>query len=630
MHKIFERKRVLIDTEAKWNKLVTWLAGKTYAEGDDIRLALDAETSSLDPKTGELVGSALAWRTGPAFYVDHTKVPFSACHALIRHHKLINHNCFSFDRHWYPDDLQWEDDTLLLAYATGWFAEDLGRKDIKPLSLKTLSRELLDYEQKTTSQLFEECLGPGHCQPLDFRLLHENPEHLQKALYYATDDVLAVWGVWDEIMAQVCPSVRKSTYPLELKLAPIADTIARTGIQVDQGYVRAYTAMINNATHGIGEWLKATARAPDLNLNAPGQVGELLFDKLKFPGGTKTTKGQWKCDELTVNQLARDPAFPEAWKPWLENYLAYKGLETAKSRYFEGMMEHVGDDGRIRARYNQCGTATGRFSCASPNLQNLPKDSRIKLTGGIEGEYDLSFRKCLVPATDHYFLDSDYSQIEARIMASASGDPNYLSLFKTGGDIHIHTAALMFELDADEVTKDQRSGAKTVVYGWSFGQGIDNMAKKNNLTTQMAKLLRARFEKTFDKLVLWRMDKIAEWYRNTGFAYTHFGRPRYIPSWDAKMKFERAGGEREAFNHYVQGTAADVQKASLVRIHKALQKHWPGLARIVMHTHDSNVIEAHQSIDPKQLQAEVHQAMQVAVEGWLPFRVDSKVCQRLG
>jgi len=537
---------------------------------------------------------------------------------------IIMHNGWYFDkpileRHGIKVNLQ--HDTLIMAYVTGIWAEDLGEnkkgKSKHPLSLKTLSREVLGYEQGKIGDLFSSVLGSDDGDYDFSRLPVSDPRVVQ----YATDDAWCTYRLFRALK----PDVKaKAIYKLEQSLAPIALEIQRTGVQIDLPYLRLSGERLRHAADWLLGQLRRGQRA-DFNPSSGDQVAELLYNQWRLPVLSKTKTGKRQVDEHTLNQLIRTrEAAPH--KRWLQNLLTYKALDKALGTYVGKLPALSDETGVLRCQYRQFGASTGRFSSAKPNLQNLSRGEHwdIHDTEPMTIRFDL--RRAFIARPDHYLIASDYKQIEAIIMACASQDPAYLRMVVRGGDIHTNTAAEMLGIDPEEVTKEDRSRAKTVNYGWSYGQGPDHMSKRNNMTLARTKHLIQRFERTFARLVEFRAKFIEQWYRQEGWAYTYFGRPRYIPYWNSKLRGERMHGERAAFNHYVQGTAGDIQKLALLRISQAIVGKQ---ARIIMHTHDDNVVEAHNDEDQKELIAIIKKAMSIDIAGWLPFTADHKICQHL-
>lgn len=613
-------------------------------------IAVDVETTGIDLTHDTLVGFSLCWSPDNAVYVDCVAIPPAAAGAilfdiLLAANTIVGHNIYYFDRHILArytcpitragaPELH---DTLIAAYCTGHWAEEIGTGS-KPLSLKTLSRRLLDFRQTTLPELFGELL-PDHVGDLDFSLL---PQRHDSVLRYVTDDAWCTYM----IACQLIPWVAERegcqlVYDLERKLAPYAQAIQDRGVLIDRPYLELQGERLKNARSVLDAWLREYAGLDDnFNFGSPQHMQWMLYTRMALEAReyskptTRYPKGQPKTDERTINTLVMSDAVPVDCVPWLRNHLTLKAIDKSINQYFAGLPKHIQEDGAIRCSYRQFGTATGRFSSARPNLQNISRKEEWQIHGRIACTVSTNTRKCFVPRPGCYFLDSDYNAIEARILASASQDPAYMQVFRTGGDIHFTTAALMFEIPREDVTKEQRQRAKTVVYGWGFGQEVEQMAKANNMTLQLTQMVHGRFVRTFHVLVNWRLLKVDEWYTRQGWAYTHFGRPRFLPQYRHPKRHIRGMGERAGFNHYVQGTAADIQKLALLNICRMLERDYgtaPESPRIIMHTHDSNLIEVPDAIKAEELTPKVHKCMQIHVaDNWLPFVVDSKVCRSLG
>ncbi len=645
-------------TAEQVGKLATWLLRKPS------RLVFcDLETTGLDPHKDSITGLSLCWSSaGPAVWISRANVPefLDLLKPALETLPLGNHNALAFDGPFLEAagiKARYEQDTLVLAYASGWWSECLGKAG--GLGLKPLALEVLGYQMTTLEEVFASQDKPFG----DFSALDPNTELVVK---YTTDDAWCACCLYEKLITDDRRGVHL-IYDLEKQLVPVSNEIERTGLRLDIEYLKAQSVRLSHVSATIRRWLLDSVGLPGtFNLGSNEQLAGLLFTTWKLPiqgyAGDKKKKlkpGQGATPEAKPRKKPPQPMTDEAtievlrnqcgeqvveYKPgrrailgdWLGNLLTLKGVEKNLGTYIEGLPAKADAAGTLRTKYHQFGASTGRFSSSQPNLQNITRTVEWDTYGSlfdILGTIKLDVRKALTARPGHYFIQSDYSAIEARIMASGSKDPNYLRVFTSGGDIHTQVAAMINGVEMDEVDKEMRQRTKTVVYGWQYGQAKDGLSKRNNLApTIVAKMLRG-IRASFAVAVQWRESIIAEWYRRKGWSYTYFGRGRYLPTYNHPNRGERAHGERAAFNHFIQGTAGDVQKMALLRLHKRLKKAFADVEdppRIVAHTHDDNVVEVPDSIPPEKVLPIIKEAMDIKIKGWLPFVAEHKVRKHLG
>ncbi len=651
-------RRYNLRTAEQVEKRAAWLL-----RGQPRLVFCDLETTGLDPRRDSIVGLSLCWSSaGPAVWVSRSNVPefLTLLKPVLETLPLGNHNALAFDGPFLEAagiKARYEQDTLVLAYASGWWSESLGKAG--GLGLKPLALEVLGYQMTTLEEVFASQNKPFG----DFSTLDTNTELVVK---YTTDDVWCACRLYNELIQDNRRGVH-FIYNLEKQLVPISAEIEQTGVQLDIEYLAAQNVRLSHVSATIRRWLLDSVGLPDtFNLGSNQQLANLLYTRWKLPvqgyAGDKKKKvkpGQTTIPETKRRKKPPQPMTDEATievlrnqygehvvsiKPgrrailgdWLGNLLTLKGVEKNLGTYIEGLPAKADAGGILRTTYHQFGASTGRFSSSSPNLQNITRTIEWNTYGSLLhdlGTIKLDVRRALIARPGHYLIQSDYSAIEARIMASGSKDPNYLRVFTSGGDIHTQVAAMINDVELDEVDKEMRQRTKTVVYGWQYGQAKAGLSKRNNLAPAIvAKMLRG-IHSSFAVAVKWRESIIAEWYRRKGWTYTHFGRGRYLPLYNSPNRGERAHGERAAFNHYIQGTAGDVQKMAILRLHKRLKTAFAGLddpPRIVMHTHDDNVVEVPDSIPPEKVLPVIKDAMNIHIKGWLPFAAEHKTRKHLG
>jgi DNA polymerase-1 len=389
---------------------------------------------------------------------------------------------------------------------------------------------------------------------------------------------------------------------IEIPLIAVLVDMEWAGIRIDPAVFDGLSRQLATDLRSL-EARIMEASGGDLNLNSPRQLATLLFDKLQLPILKKTKTGP-STDADVLEQLA------EMGHEVPRLIMEYRELEKLRSTYVEVLPQRVNrTSGRIHTSYNQTGAATGRLSSSDPNLQNIP----IRTPRGEE------IRRGFVPAPGSVFLVADYSQIELRLIAHLSEDEAFIQAFRQGGDIHRQTAAIIFDLPADQVTGEMRGQAKTINFATIYGQGPFALARQLGISQDQAKAFIAQYFERFSgvRAYLDRMVKVA---RDRGYVETIFGRRRYIPEIRDKNFNVRSFGERTATNSPVQGSAADLIKLAMKNIHQAIRQR--GLAaRMLLQVHDELVFEALPS-DVDQLTDLVRHYMQTAVELKVPLVVD--------
>jgi DNA polymerase-1 len=311
-----------------------------------------------------------------------------------------------------------------------------------------------------------------------------------------------------------------------------------------------------------------------INLNSPKQLATVLFDRLQLPILKRTKTGP-STDADVLEQLA------EQGHEVPRLLLEYREIQKLRSTYVEVLPQKVKRaTGRIHTCFHQIGAATGRLSSSEPNLQNIP----IRTPRGEE------IRKGFIPTEGWKFVVADYSQIELRLMAHLSQDPAFLSAFREGQDIHRQTAAIIFGVPVPEVSADMRARAKTINFGTIYGQGANALSGMLKIPLEEARAFIAAYFQRFVGVRRW-LDAQVMQARERGYVETIFGRRRYIPEIRDKNFNTRAFGERQAQNAPLQGSAADLIKLAMARLHAALRK--AGLqARLLLQVHDELVLEA--------------------------------------
>ena len=354
---------------------------------------------------------------------------------------------------------------------------------------------------------------------------------------------------------------------VELPLVPVLREMEAAGVRVDVAKLKEAEATLTAELNALEQRIYELAGEP-FNINSPRQVGELLFDKLKLDTKAKKSKtGQYSTSEEVLVALKEKHEI-------VGQILDYRELKKLVTTYIAALPGYIAEDGKIHTTYNQTVTATGRLSSSNPNLQNLP----------IRSERGRFIREAVIPDEGCLFLSADYSQIELRLMAHFSQDEHMLAAFRSGQDIHAATAAKIFGLPIEQVTKDQRRKAKTANFGIIYGISAFGLAQQLDCSRTEAKQLIDDYFAAFPRVISY-IEAQKELARQRGYAETLFGRKRYLPDITSQNATVRSFAERNAVNAPIQGTAADIIKMAMVSIHRRLKEE-NLQAQMIMQVHD--------------------------------------------
>lgn len=358
---------------------------------------------------------------------------------------------------------------------------------------------------------------------------------------------------------------------IELPLVYVLADMEQEGIAADKGALAAYgeslVARITQLEQSV--WKQA---GEEFNINSPKQLGVILFDKLKMPYGKKTKTGYSTAAEV-LERLA-----PEY--PIVADILEYRQLTKLKSTYADGLANFIDETERIHSTFHQTITATGRISSTDPNLQNIP----------IRMELGRLIRKVFLPAEGCIFVDADYSQIELRVLAHMSGDEQLILAYQQEKDIHRTTASQVFHVPFEEVTDLQRRNAKAVNFGIVYGISSFGLSQDLSISKKEAADYIERYFETYPKIKAF-LDGLVDDAKKRGYSLTLFGRRRPVPELSSGNFMQRSFGERVAMNAPIQGTAADIIKIAMIRVHGRLLAE--GLrSKLILQVHDELLIEA--------------------------------------
>ena len=363
---------------------------------------------------------------------------------------------------------------------------------------------------------------------------------------------------------------------IEIPLIPVLVDMEASGILVDRALLGEMSRGFNKELMGL-ELDIYRAAGGEFNINSTPQLRTVLFERLKLPVQKRTKTGASTDVEVLEQLAALGHEVPRL-------LIEYRELTKLKSTYVDALPGYIDSEtGRVHTSFNQTGAATGRLSSSDPNLQNIPVRTR---RGG-------EIRRAFIAPPGHLLLIADYSQIELRLLAHLSGDPSFVAAFQRGGDIHRQTAAVIFGVPEEKVSGEMRSRAKTINFATIYGQGALALSRQLGITLEEAKAFIKHYFERFSGVRAW-LDKTVEEARQRGFVETLFGRRRYIPELRDRNFSIRSFGERTATNSPLQGSAADLIKIAMIRIHGALNRERLG-TRMLLQVHDELVFEMPES-----------------------------------
>lgn len=387
---------------------------------------------------------------------------------------------------------------------------------------------------------------------------------------------------------------------IEMPLVFTLYDMEKNGVKIEAEALKLYGDQLGDKIVELEKEIYEDANET-FNINSPKQLGVVLFENMKIPGGRKTKTGYSTAADV-LEKLA--PEYPIVAK-----ILEYRQLTKLKSTYADGLAGYIQEDGRIHGKFNQTVTATGRISSTEPNLQNIP----------VRVELGRMIRKVFVPEEGYVFVDADYSQIELRVLAHCSGDEQLIKAYREEADIHRITASQVFHVPFDEVTDLQRRNAKAVNFGIVYGISSFGLSQDLSITRKEAAKYIEDYFHTYPGIKAFLDDAVAHAKEN-GYVKTLFGRRRPVPELASSNFVQRSFGERVAMNAPIQGTAADIMKIAMIGVNKRL-KEQKLKSRLVLQVHDELLIEAyHAEIDTVKeiLREEMEQAAVLAV----PLEID--------
>lgn len=363
-------------------------------------------------------------------------------------------------------------------------------------------------------------------------------------------------------------------YTIEMPLIAVLGDMEWEGVKIDSLHLKNYSMMLGKELEEIERQVRELAGEPELNILSPKQIGVLLYEKLKLdPKTRKSARGSYPTDEEKLGELKEK-------HPVVEKILEYRGLKKLLSTYIDSFPQMIDAKGRLHTTFNQALTATGRLSSSNPNLQNIP----------IRTERGREIRKAFIPSQkEGVIVSADYSQIELRLMAHISGDPGLIDAFNHGKDIHTATAAKIFKEREEEVTKEQRSKAKTANFGIIYGISSYGLSQRMGMSRTDSKALIDEYYNSYPRVKEY-INRTVESAKEKGYVETIYGRRRYLPDINSRNSVVRGYNERNAINAPLQGSAADIIKLAMINVYKRLRKE-ELKSKMVLQVHDELVLD---------------------------------------
>ena len=454
-----------------------------------------------------------------------------------------------------------------------------------------------DLPRLFVSYFNQELPKPVHLEPEAFSLLGDRSAAWASLCSYGAA-IEALHGVLLPRLRE--QGMEKLYFDVELPLCRVLADMERSGFLVDGGALARFGADLSDTIRQLEQRIYAAA-GQQFNINSPKQLGKVLFEDLGLPHGKKTKTG-WSTNADVLEKLKDHPLVADV--------LTYRQYAKLKSTYADGLLKVIDPDGRIRTSFQMTVTATGRLSSTEPNLQNIP--TRTDLGS--------KMREMFVAAPGHVLVDADYSQIELRLLAHISGDTAMQQAFLSGADFHTVTAARVFHVPQDQVTHQMRSRAKAVNFGIVYGISAFSLSQDIGVTMQEAKEYMDRYFATYTGVKQYMTD-VVDKAQEQGYVETLWHRRRALPELKSSNFNMRSFGERVALNMPIQGTAADIIKLAMVRVHSRLDRE--GLAaRLIMQVHDELIVECPEEEAPR-VEALLQQEMQGVAELSVPLLAEA-------
>ncbi|WP_191858193.1 DNA polymerase I [Hanstruepera ponticola] len=555
-----------------YQSVASGMATKLFVKNllNQASVCFDTETTGLNPLTAELVGIAFSWEVGKGFYLpfpeDKTEAqeliellrPFFESEKIEKIGQNLKYDIKVLAK--YNIEVKGKlFDTMLAHY--------LINPDMRH-NMDVLAETYLNY----TPISIETLIGKKGKNQLSMR---EVP--LDKQTEYAVEDADITLQLKEHFQNELGEANTQKLFDeIEIPLLRVLASMELEGINLDTNFLNSLSDQLNKDIADLEQKIYAEA-GEEFNIASPKQLGIVLFEKMKLVDKPKKTKtGQYATSEDILSYLAKDHDI-------IKNILEYRGLSKLKSTYVDALPLQVEPStGHVHTDYMQTVAATGRLSSNNPNLQNIP----------IRTERGRQVRKAFIPRNDEYtLLAADYSQIELRIIAALSEEETMIEAFKNGEDIHASTASKVFNVPLSEVTREQRSNAKTVNFGIIYGVSAFGLSNQTDLSRSESKELIDTYYETYPKLKSY-IGKQVDFARDNGYVQTVLGRRRYLKDINSRNAVVRGAAERNAVNAPIQGSAADIIKIAMINIHEKLEAG-DYKTKMLLQVHDELVFDVY-------------------------------------
>ena len=561
-------------------------------------VAFDTETEGLNALETNIVGISFSWRKGIGYYLP------------IKNNKSVYEKSFEILKPFFEStkiikvghNIKFDIQVLLKynvkvsspIYDT-MVAHYLINPDMRH-NLDTLSESYLNYSPISIESL----IGKKGKNQISMRDVS-----IDKIKNYASEDAditLRLKGIFDKEIE--VNNLSKIFYDIEIPMINVLSEMEAEGIKIDTSYLKKLDKEFEDDLEKLKKEIFKKC-GEEFNLNSPKQLGEILFDKLKLVSKPKKTKtGQYSTSEEVLSSLANDHRI-------IENILEWRSLDKLQNTYVRSLPNEVSNlTKRVHSSFNQTVTTTGRLSSNNPNLQNIP----IRTANGQK------IRKAFIPRNNDYIImAADYSQIELRVIASISNEENMIDAFVNNQDIHTITASKIYNVDPENVSREQRGNAKTVNFGIIYGVSAFGLSQQTDLNRSESKQMIDNYFLNYPGLKKYMSDQI-DFARNNGYVETIMGRRRYLQNINSQNNMLRSGAERNAINAPIQGSAADIIKIAMININSEFKKQ-SFKSKMLLQVHDELVFDVHNS-EKDRIQDIVKTTMESAVKLKVPLKID--------
>jgi DNA polymerase I len=562
-------------------------------------VCFDTETTSLDALHAELVGISFSYEKGKGFYVPFPENQVEAKMLIEKFIPFFENTAIEKIGQNLKYDLK-----ILSNYGISvkgklfdtMIAHYLINPDMRH-NMDILSETYLKYSPKSIEALIGK-KGKNQKSMRDVEL--------EDVKEYAVEDADVTLQLKEIFTLELDKTATKKLFEdIEIPLVSVLASMETEGINLDVPFLKSMSTEMALESNALEQKIYETA-GEKFNLASPKQLGDILFDKLKIGGikQKKTKTGQYATGEEILSYLEKD-------NPIVKDILEWRQMVKLQSTYIDALPNQVDvKTGRVHTDYMQTVAATGRLSSNNPNLQNIP----------IRTERGRKIRKAFIARDENYVLISaDYSQIELRIIAALSGEENMMEAFRNGEDIHKSTAAKVFNVALEDVTREQRSHAKTVNFGIVYGVSAFGLSNQTSLSRSESAALIEAYYQTYPRLKSYIQEQI-DFARDHGYVQTILGRRRYLKDINSQNAIVRGGAERNAVNAPIQGSAADIIKIAMITIHKKLtSENWK--SKMLLQVHDELVFDVHLS-ELEKIQPMIKYEMENAYKIAVPLEIE--------